>query len=660
MTAPLSALLSLIHALDWMKLKAKEDIVVLQAYLTGQYGDPVNIALGKVGPLDQKYTGTKQAEAERFATLLERAKALITEERFLHWQVAFPGVWSNWNSAELEGGFDAIIGNPPWDKIKLQQVEWFAARRPEIALAQRASDRARMITALVTAGDLLAKDFEKANERADNGARMARECGDYPLLSGGDINIYSLFVERAMRLVKKDGMIGVLVPSGIASDKNAASFFKNISTGGHLKALYDFENKKVFFPAVHASSKFCAFLASPNRVFGATQCAFFVHRITELQDPNRCFPLTAEDFARLNPNTGTAPIFKTRRDASLTTAIYSRLPVMVDRSSGVEAKAWPVKYSTMFHMTNDSSLFRTRQELEENEGAYKTGGNVFESATGDWVPLYEGKMVQAFNHRAASVVVNLQNQHRPAQPEVTNAQQHADVNWVASPQFWVARNQLPVDYPGRWSISYKMITATTNARTIIAAIIPDSGAGNSLGLMVPYGHVESNQEVACRIVGNLNSTVFDYVIRQKVQGQNINWYMMEQLPVIPPSQFEQLNFGDKTAAEIVSAAVLELTYTAHDMAPFARDMGYVDAVGNVKPPFPWDEDRRLHLRAKLDAVFFHLYGISDRDDVRYIYSTFPIVQRQEIEAHGTYRSRDLCLAYMNALAAGNPDAAIKG
>ena len=123
---------------------------------------------------------------------------------------------------------------------------------------------------------------------------------------------------------------------------------------------------------------------------------------------------------------------------------------------------------------------------------------------------------------------------------------------------------------------------------------------------------------------------------------------------MPPDRFETVRFGPKTAGEIVREAVLELTYTAHDMAPFARDMGHADETGDTKPPYPWDEDRRLHLRAKLDAVFFHLYGVTDRDDVRYVYSTFPIVERQEMGAYGHYRSRDLCLAYMNALAAGDP------
>lgn len=113
--------------------------------------------------------------------------------------------------------------------------------------------------------------------------------------------------------------------------------------------------------------------------------------------------------------------------------------------------------------------------------------------------------------------------------------------------------------------------------------------------------------------------------------------------------------------------MLELSYTANDLAPFARDMGHVDANGDVLPPFTWDEERRLHLRAKLDALYFVLYGVFDpadpaqsRDDIRYVYSTFPIVAREETASWGRYRSRDLCLAYLNALTAHQPDAEVEG
>jgi hypothetical protein len=489
---------------------------------------------------------------------------------------------------------------------------------------------------------------------------MARTGGDYPLLSGGDINLYSLFVERAMTLVSPQGLTGLVVPSGIASDLTAAKFFKGVATEGRLKALYDFENRRSrfnlphFFPDVDSRFKFCTIVAARKPLAKPAQCAFFLQSVSELQNPDTCFTLTAADFAAVNPNTGTAPIFRSRRDADLTTAIYSRLPILVDRSSGNEVKAWPVKYATMFHMTNDSGLFRTKAELETDEGAYPVGGNIYDSASGKWVPLYEGKMVQAYDHRAASVVVNPENQHRPAQPEAATDAQHANPAWLPDPQFWV--NAAECNWPSAndWVMGFKEITAPTNMRTMIAAIFPKVGFGNKVPVLMPT----DGSKNGWLLIANLNAIPFDYVARQKVQGQTLNLFLIEQLPVIPPATLETTHFGPKTAAAIIRDAVLELTYTAHDVAPFARDMGYVDDAGAAKPPFIWDDARRLRLRAKLDAVFFHLYGITDRDDVKYIYSTFPIVAEKEQAAHGRYLSQDLCLAYMNALNAGHPDADI--
>ena len=647
-TAPLNAILSLVHTLDWLEVKDSEGKTALQSFFSGQLGDPIEIARGRVEASMEK------PESARFADLLRVAQCLIAEERFLNWQAAFPGVWTNWQSAGLEGGFDAVIGNPPWDRMKLQQVEWFATRRREIALAPRAAARKRMIVALERDGDPLAHDYAMASERAVMAAGMARRGGDYPLLSSGDVNLYSLFVERAMTLVKPEGVVGLLTPSGIASDKTAAPFFKGVATEGRLKALYDFENKKVFFPDVHASFKFCIFVASPSPIGEAANCAFYLHSVAELADSERCFPLTAEAFARVNPNTGTAPIFRTRRDAELTTAIYDRLPVLADRWAVEEVKAWPVKYTRMFDMTNDSGLFRTRAELEEREGAWPIAGNRFASPAGAWVPLYEGKMVQAFDHRAASVVVNLENQHRPAQPEPATLDQHRNPEWLPDPQYWVLHGE--TSFPTAVHLlGFKDVTAPTNVRSMIAALIPGSGAGNTLPIVLVD---EGEAAGSVLLLANFNAAPFDYVTRQKIQGQHLNWFIVEQLPVVSPDRYESVRFGPKTASEIVREAVLELTYTAHDIAPFARDMGHVDDDGDVLPPFEWDEDRRRHLRAKLDAVYFYLYGVTDRDDVRYIYSTFPIVEHQETAAYGTYRSRDLCLAWMNALAAGDPDAEI--
>ena len=653
MTAPLNAFLSLIQAFDWLNIRDRDDKAALYAYFLGIFGDPIDIALKKVEILTEIEGG------ERFARLLGQAREILDDERFFNWQVAFPGVWSEWESNGIHGGFDAVIGNPPWDRMKLQQVEWFASRRREIALARRAADRKRMIADLEKAGDPLAHDFATASERAVAATRMARTSGDYPLLSSGDINRYSLFVERSMTLVKPDGMVGLLTPSGIASDKTSARFFKGVSTQGRLRALYDFENKKVFFPDVHASFKFCIFVASPSPVKDPARCAFYLHSAAEIDDPERCFPLTAADFDRVNPNTGTAPIFRTRRAAELTTAIYGRLPVLVDRSSGREVKAWPVKYTRMFDMTNDSGLFRTREELEEKEGAYPVGGNRFASPSGDWVPLYVGRMIHQFDHRAASVEVNAENLHNAALSGDISAEQKADPTFVPTPQYWVPESKASFPAGLEWTIAFRDIARATDVRTMIAAAVPSVGLGNKAPAIFPE-NVDSDQSNAALLLANLDATVLDFVVRQKAHSTNLNWYIVEQLPVVPPDRYETIRFGHKTAGEIVREAVLELTYTAHDMAPFARDMGYVDEMGEVKPPFTWNEGRRLILCSRLDAVFFHLYGVTDRDDIRYIYSTFPIVERKEKASYGgVYRSCELCLAWMNALAAGNPDAEVR-
>ena len=658
MTAPLSAFLSLVHAFDWLELRGNDRHDAYVAYFNRAFGDPIQIAEG-AGP-----EGAAAEDVERFSRVLETARELIAEERFLHWEVAFPGVWSHWEESEIEGGFDAVIGNPPWDRMKLQQVEWFAARRSQIAMAPKAADRKRLIAELEKSGDPLAVEFAAANRRTVAALRMARKGGDYPLLGRGDINLYSLFVERAMTLVKPEGMVGLLVPSGIASDKTAARFFKGVATAGRLKALHDFENRRTrygtypFFPDVDSRFKFCAFVASPSPLPDDARCAFFLQDVSEINDAETCFTLSATEFARVNPNTGTAPIFRSRRDAELTTAIYGRLPVLVDRSSEEPVKAWPVKYTTMFHMTNDSYRFRTRTELEEKEGAWPIGGNRFDSPGGRWVPLYVGRMIHQFDHRAASVTVNLENLHNPALSGEIGADQKTDPAFVPTPQYWVPANAVSFPENLEWTIAFRDIARATDARTMIAAAVPLAGLGNTLPAILPE-QVREYRSSAFLLLANLGATVFDFVVRQKTQTTHLNWYIVEQLPVVPPERYEAVRFGPKTAAEIVREAVLELTYTAHDMAPFAADLGHVDSEGEVMSPFPWDEERRLRLRAKLDAMYFHLYGVTDRDDIRYIYSTFPIVEREERDRYGSYWSRDLCLAWLNALAAGSPDATLE-
>ena len=491
---------------------------------------------------------------------------------------------------------------------------------------------------------------------------LFRTSGDYPLLGRGDINLYSLFVERALNVLKPGGLVGLLVPSGIYADKTAAPFFQSVSTSGRVAGLFDFENRRLgtglppFFPDVDTRFKFCALvLGGAERTFPETRCGFFLDSARDLSDPERCFPLSPVDFTRVNPNTGTAPVFRTRRDAEITKGIYERHPVLVDRSGDVERRAWPVRYKTMFHMTNDSHLFRTAAELEA-AGCYPVAGNRWKRGEEEWLPLYEGKMVQAFDHRAASVVVNPENLNRPAQPRVTTLANHADPAWSPDPQFWVSEESVAWLWPLEWVIGFKEITAATNRRTVIASAFPRAAFGNKVPILLPVGGdpvqaTADYKKCAALVVANLNSLALDFVARQKIHGQTLNLYILEQLPLIGAAAYDEL-IGGKTVRDLVLDHVLRLTYTAHDMEPFSRDLGYEGS------PFAWDEEERRHLRARLDALYFLLYGIP-RVDAGYVLQTFPVVRRVEEAKFGRCQTRDLVLAYMSALAAGDTQSRVR-
>src|SRR6185437_718971 len=542
-------------ALDVISGRYGNDLIALLAPGRTQWGDP---------DTDTRVNG-----------LLDECRALAAREHFLHWELAFPGVWKHAESLEPHGGFDAVIGNPPWDRMKLQEVEWFGERRPAIALQARASDRKRMIDDLKRDGDPLATDYELAANRAETAASIARGCGEYPLLSSGDINVYSLFVERASHVVRPDGIVGLLTPSGIAADKGAAKFFRSIATTGRLATLFDFENKKVFFPDIHASFKFCALVfAGKTRSFPNARCAFYLHAVAELHAPEipedadatarlaatRVIELSANDFRAVNPNTGTAPIFRNALDAALTTRIYRTRPVLVqhtfevlrdpvtgsietgpggqplpdpDKATG-ENRLYPVRYCNMFHMTNDSDLFHIQAELQAG-GWYPVAGGRWKKGEAEMLPLYEGKMVQMYDHRAAGVTINPENLHRPAQPFETTDPQHRDPSFVPPPQFWVPGSEVDAQLSTDWTLGFKHVSAATNVRTMIAAICPRAGFGNSMPLLT---HAAPDAALVPLLLANLNSMAMDFVLRQKLQGQNLNWFIVEQLPLIAPAAYD--------------------------------------------------------------------------------------------------------------------------
>jgi very-short-patch-repair endonuclease/type I restriction-modification system DNA methylase subunit len=330
---------------------------------------------------------TTKAVSERLqnranSRALATAVALACEQYFFHWPLEFPEVFHLTPSPNAlgeggqggEGGFDVILGNPPWERIKLQEEEFFASRNTAIARAPNAAARKRLIADLPKTNPALWQDYQRALHGAESTSRFLRGSGQYPLTGRGDINTYSVFAERVRSLLNIRGRAGIIVPTGIATDATNQFFFADLVEQGQLASLFDFENREALFPGVHRSYKFCLLTLTGSRTqTDATTFTFFATHADHLRDPRRVFTLTADDIARINPNTRTLPVFRTRQDADLTRAIYQRVPVLVNERTG--ENPWGVRFLRMFDMSNDSHLFRTRAELEKQ--GYRLVGNVF-------------------------------------------------------------------------------------------------------------------------------------------------------------------------------------------------------------------------------------------------------------------------------------------
>lgn len=572
----------------------------------------------------------------RLASLVQR---LAQQHRFLHWHLEFPEVFRDvgvgGGACGWTGGFDVVLANPPWERIKLQEKEWFAVRRPDIARAPHKASRQNLIDRLAEEDPALYRELAKQRRTAEAEAHLLRNSGRYPLCGRGDLNTYALFAECCLQIVHPRGAVGLIVPSGIASDETTRFFFQDLIERRALHQLYDFENRARLFPGVDGRMKFSLLtLAGAERPAGrGAEVVCFAHRPEDLRDTERRFTLAPEDLQRIHPNTRTCPMFRTRRDARLTLRLHERAPVLW-LDGPPEQNPWGLRLGTMFHMAGDSGLFRTHAELAAD--GWRLEGNVFLREEQRFLPLYEAKMAQAFDHRAAGVVLSPEVVHRQGQPSALSAAAHADAAALPLPRYWVPEEEvlarLPAGVPDGL-LGFTDVTGPTNERTMLATLLPIVGVGHTM----PLAYARSAEELLI-LLCVWNSFVFDYAARQQIGGIHLTFFLLKQLPVPRPEVFAApcLWSPGTTTGEWVARRGLELSYTAVDLAPFARRCGC------TAPPFPWDPERRLLLRCELDAAMFLLYGV-EPDDIAYILDTFPIVARKDRERYGGYRTKDLIL-----------------
>ena len=599
-----------------------------------------------------------QRALSEHAAPIAAARVACEQARVFHWPLAFPQVFA-------QGGFDCVLGNPPWERIKLQEEEFFATRHRDVAQARNKAERAQRIQWLSEgmlarhlypdlahevhedeAEKRLYREFVTARRTAEAASVFAHvkgtDGGRYPLTGVGDVNTYALFAETILQIHADSGRAGFIVPTGIATDDSTKAYFGHITQNRRLVSLYDIENREAVFPSVHRSYKFCLL------TLGAAEQAEFVcfaTQVSQLADPRRRFTLTPDEFRLINPNTLTCPVFRSERDAELTKKLYRAAPVLmrdaVTAGEGKQAKVvepeqnpWGISFMRMLDMSNDSHLFK-------------------DELAADHLPLYEAKLIHQFDHRWATYTAD-GNSRDVTLPE------KADPDFTVTPRYWISRTEVEErlckrDRDGRviwqwerdWLMGWRNIARSTDERSFISAVIPLVGVGHSM----PLWFLETSPKHTAVFLANMTALPFDYVVRQKLGGTNMTFGYYKQFPVLPAEHYTD---ADLT---FIVPRVLELTYTAHDLFGWAQDLGYGGE------PFPFDADRRATLRAELDAYYAKLYGLT-RDELRYILDpadvmgadypseTFRVLKNKELKEFGEYRTQRLVLEAWDKLETG--------
>jgi hypothetical protein len=609
--------------------------------------------------------------AAAYDPMIGKADALSLEHKFFHWPLEFPDVFE-------QGGFDVMLGNPPWEILELKEQEFFATRDGAIANAENKAARTRLINVLKDRNPTLYNEYQKESHYYDAIRKFIKESGRNPLTAVGKINMYPIFAEAFFNLLNKAGKAGIIVPTGIATDDSNKNFFGTLIENNRLYSLFDFENKEAIFPTVHRSYKFSLLTISGSDIGKQkSKFGFFLTRIDHLQDKIRIFNLSKEDFLLLNPNTKTCPIFRTSFDADITTRIYHKIPILMNETLG--HNNWGLSFRQgLFNMASDSNLFKNKEDNLSEGGQLR--GNIFIKNGINYLPLYEGKMVVQYNHRACKTYFNSNNRIRPIQQDETSVLELEDATFLSQPIYWVDESEvLNKIEKCSFLLGFRKVTGPSNERTVVTGIIPFSAAGDSMQLVI-FDNKVSKIQATCFCV-NFSSLILDYIAKQKVGGVNLNFFYVHQLPFLNPE-----NYSTTEQSEILLKAI-ELIYSSWDIKAFADDVwkeadsdlkaaitkqweenkevtgGHewetpewceIDVAGCSLPPFKWDENRRAVLKAELDAIYAKLYGLTT-EELRYILDpqdvygadfpgeTFRVLKEKEIRNFGEYRTRRLVL-----------------
>ena len=539
--------------------------------------------------------------------MIVAAEKVCRDSRVLHWPLVFPTVFAH-------GGFDCVLGNPPWDEVQLKEEEFFSAHNSDISLLE-GDDRKRAIAELQVKDPALWIEFRDATARLMHVSTFIKNSGRFTLSVTGKINLYSTISETVIHLLQQSGAAGIVVPTGICTDDSNKQLFDLLVSTNRLVSLYDFENAasgKRIFEAVHPQFKISLVTLGCS---SEIDFAFYLGATTDLSDERRHFSLSAEDFSLINPNTRTTPTFRSKADAELTRKVYRHVGVLkMEGKDGQNPWGLDCKQG-LFNMTTASSLFARSNE----------------SGTS---PLYEAKLMHQFDHRWATYDSNGASRDVPVMEK-------ANTGFEIVPRYWISQEQVEHKLEGKptpYLLGWRNIARTTDVRTFISSVLPRVGVGHSL----PLYWTNCSHELNACLLADFNSLVHDWVVRQKLGGTNLTYGYVYQMATLAPSAYTQSDI------DFIVPRVLELTYTSNSLKPWAEALGYNGE------PFKFDPERRAILRAELDARYAKLYGLNEEEltyilDPSAVYGpdypseSFRVLKEKEIAEFGEYRTMRMVL-----------------